>query len=92
MSELENGEVRCETVQTQQAIPLTSSRPQWLSVRDLLRIALFCNLAQMGKGFLRPHPFRRSNWPFKLAVPRAEGVTFFSSVATGELLNANKAN
>lgn len=58
--------------------PLMSSRPQWLSIGDLLRIVLFCNLAQMGKGFLRPRPSQRSSWQFKLAVPRAEGVTFFS--------------
>lgn len=69
------------------------SHPQWISVRDLLRIVLFrSNLAQMGEGFLRPHPSQGSNCQFKLAVPRAEGVTFFSGVATSEWLNANKAN
>lgn len=77
LSELESGEVRCETADMA-GHPLMSSRPQWLSIGELLRIVLFCNLAQMGKGFLRPRPSQRSSWQFKLAIPRAEGVTFFS--------------
>ena len=73
MSELESGEVRCETADMA-GHPLMSSRPPAVAIHR--RPAQDC--AQMGKGFLRPRPSQRSSWQVKLAVPRPEGVTFFS--------------